>query len=103
MKDTHEDLAWAVLRNELLPAWRLYGVNDIEALCISKPVDGQDVALQLRDSRGMRVPRHTIPITLLERTGEALFLLMARSGKEKIVVSVVPKQQMTDDRDRLPS
>ena len=85
-RDTYEK-AWAILRTELLPAWGLYGVREIEAVDASHLEQG-GVVFQLRDARGVRVARHAIPSRLFIRTEEVLTLLLAETGREKIVLSV---------------
>ncbi len=88
MKDSFESEGpeWIRLMVELLPALQLYGVADVEAVRETLLDQGSGVVLQMRDWRGLRVPRHFIPITLLDLTEKTLASIMASAERDHLLV-----------------
>jgi hypothetical protein len=94
-----------VLRTQLMPILRAYGVEDVE-VAYSIGTDRVVEALQFRDSRGFRIPRGSIPERVTSRVEAciagclAMAGLGAGSGVVTLCVSagrVVRRHQLLDD------
>ena len=75
------------VRTEVLPALRTFGVHSVEAVKVPG-ARADAVALQLRDSRGMRVPRLNVSRSLLTRTEELVALLLAHLSEDDAVIRI---------------
>ena len=84
---------WTRLMVELLPALQLYGVADVEAVRETLLHEGSGVVLQMRDRRGRRVPRHFIPITLLDLTEKTLASIMVSEERDQMLVRARTKPE----------